>query len=63
MAEVVIEIRPETPISSVWRVYEKGGNQMLRENGRVLGGTFKQAHAAALHLARTEGFAYTPPAW
>ena len=53
---VEVEIRPESPISSTWRVYAvpKDGYQTrpLRAGGRLLGGSFRQAYQDAEMLER-----------
>lgn len=68
---IVIEIRPETPISSTWRLYMKEGpgrvdgrppgDRMLRKGAHVYGGTMREAHQQAVQVARENGFIYEAP--
>lgn len=63
MARPEITIRPETPISSTWRLVHVGDRRgrWLSKRGRVYGGTMRQAHEAAIHVAEENGFVYVPP--
>jgi hypothetical protein len=58
-----IEIRPQHPQSSTWRVYaiRDRNNRMLRSGGFVLGGSMREAHQAALALQESHGFVYKAP--
>lgn len=72
MPRIVIEIRPETPISSTWRLYMVEGparvgglgnttERALRQGGRVYGGTMREAHLQAVQVAKENGFVYKAP--